>query len=479
MFPDRAAFLSYHPTPGKFIELGDGTLLEQRGIGSAKILLNGRVILLRNVLHVPALQEPLYSLRRHREMPECGYYSSFETGSHLLFPTFVLEVDTSVDNILTYESIGANAVSRLDYAEPREYPQPRARPATLIEPDPAEENEMNQVQFNYMPPKSIPTANLPSTTPKPASAPDDATPTTPTSTEQDHDLSTPPPIVISDDELLQATSEPLTTKTLSSIHRDPSNLPPIPPSYTPGPAERRTTFDSLKLHRFFGHRRFRNPNHIIASSANAKLLKCGELPTSLADFATINQPNKGKPLTKKRKYLDKVHMDIVFGDCLSIGGYRYALVLVDVATRYCWVYGMQALTSNEIISCLEAFRCDADGIPKLFHSDFDKKLIGGKALRWIQEAISRIIAAPSNRQSSNGLVERTWQTLVRMARAYITEKQVGREYWFHAIKNAARMCNQVPGRLGRKLTTPFELVHGLSLSLSASSLMIQWMAPQT
>lgn len=34
----------------------------------------------------------------------------------------------------------------------------------------------------------------------------------------------------------------------------------------------------------------------------------------------MNKPNKGKPLTKTRKYLDKVHMDIVFGDCVLIGG---------------------------------------------------------------------------------------------------------------------------------------------------------------
>jgi hypothetical protein len=47
-----------------------------------------------------------------------------------------------------------------------------------------------------------------------------------------------------------------------------------------------------------------------------------------------------------------------------------------------------------------------------------------------------------------------------MARAYVTEKQVGREYWFFAVAHAARMINQVPGRLGRKLTSPFELVHG-------------------
>jgi hypothetical protein len=52
--------------------------------------------------------------------------------------------------------------------------------------------------------------------------------------------------------------------------------------------------------------------------------------------------------------------------------------------------------------------------------------------------------------------------MVRMARAYITEKQVGREFWYFAIRHAAQMMNQVPGRLGRKLTSPFELVHGVN-----------------
>jgi hypothetical protein len=44
---------------------------------------------------------------------------------------------------------------------------------------------------------------------------------------------------------------------------------------------------------------------------------------------------------------------------------------------------------------------------------------------------------------------------------YITEKQVGREHWFYAIKRASEMLNQVPGRMGRKLTSPFELVYGV------------------
>jgi hypothetical protein len=112
---------------------------------------------------------------------------------------------------------------------------------------------------------------------------------------------------------------------------------------------------------------------------------------------------------------------------------------------------------------LLAFCAAAGGLPKCFHSDFDKKLMGGRALRWILDNKSNIKAAPACRQSSNGLVERTWQTLVRMARSYITEKQVGREFWYWAVRHAAMMLNQVPGRLGRKLTTPFELVNNKKL----------------
>ena len=87
--------------------------------------------------------------------------------------------------------------------------------------------------------------------------------------------------------------------------------------------------------------------------------------------------------------------------------------------------------------------------------------MGGAALRWIKTNKSKIITANTGHHSSNGLVELTWRTLIQMARAYITEKQVGCEFWFYAIVHAASMLNQIPGRLGRKLSTPFELVYGI------------------
>ena len=362
------AFVSYHPCKNRVVTLGDESTLPVLGTGTAKFSLNRKVILIRNALHVPGLRAPLYSLRRHRLMAGCGYFSHFEIGSYILFPDFVIKVDDSKDNLISFKSIGLSKVNQLDYAEPRTISTTAARPATVI--------------------------------------PDDD------SSTHSPDTNSPHQTTLSDDELIQSSNAPLPKRTLQSIHHDVSKIPEVPPVYTPGPAEKRTLFDSLQLHRIFGCRKFRNQRHIIAASKNASLIKAGEMPKTLGDFTTINNPNKGKPLTRRRKYLDKVHLDIVYGDCLGLGGFRYAMVLVDVATCFCWVFGMSTLTSADIIGAFVQFQIAAGGLPVKFHADFDQKLIGGAALKWIQKNNSKIIAAPRNRQSSNGLVERTWQTLL-------------------------------------------------------------------
>ena len=131
-----------------------------------------------------------------------------------------------------------------------------------------------------------------------------------------------------------------------------------------------------------------------------------------------------------------------------LSGYKILLAIRDVFT---------IITS--ITSALELFKADAGLLPHWFHSDFNRKLIGGHALQWILSNGSNIIATPSRRQSLNGLSERTWRTLIQMALAFITKNQVGRDFWYFAVKHAEIILNQVPGRLGLKLATPFELVH--------------------
>jgi hypothetical protein len=58
------------------------------------------------------------------------------------------------------------------------------------------------------------------------------------------------------------------------------------------------------------------------------------------------------------------------------------------------LWSLNTLTSADIISSFECFGSAASAMPKMFHANFDQKLISGAALRWIYTNHSKIIAAP-------------------------------------------------------------------------------------
>ena len=107
-------------------------------------------------------------------------------------------------------------------------------------------------------------------------------------------------------------------------------------------------------------------------------------------------------------------MDIVYGDSISKLGFPFALLLIDRATKYIWVYGLKNLLSSDTISALEQFRDNAGGLPKEFRCDCDQKLLGGETRRWIYCNKSKINDARAKRQLSNGLAKRTWATCGKM-----------------------------------------------------------------
>ena len=79
--PDYSTFKTYHRLSNRCATLGDTTRLPIKVIGTVVYILNGRTILTRNALRIPALQGPLYSLRKNRQRPGCGFYSSYKDGS--------------------------------------------------------------------------------------------------------------------------------------------------------------------------------------------------------------------------------------------------------------------------------------------------------------------------------------------------------------------------------------------------------------
>jgi hypothetical protein len=194
-------------------------------------------------------------------------------------------------------------------------------------------------------------------------------------------------------------------------------------------SDTKTHWTAEELHRAMGCRKFKNYKTLLQVSRNGELINGGEFPPSLGSFATILKAKGGKALNRQNYfYLDAVHMDIAFGDCLSVGGFKYALILVDRATRYNWTFGLKSLGLESILSVLRLFRASAGGLACCFYCDCDAKLFGTAILEYLIDSDSKVVAAPSKRQSSNGLVESHWKTMVHMARTYLTEKQMPRNF---------------------------------------------------
>ena len=128
----------------------------------------------------------------------------------------------------------------------------------------------------------------------------------------------------------------------------------------------------------FGNRRFRNYEHFGNATKDATYTAGGEQCPSIGEFAKLRRRDRGGALPPSKHYLDKVHLDIVYGDTISKLGFRYGILLVDHATKYVWFYGMRSLAGTHVIGVLEQFRADAGGLPKQFRCDCDQKLMGGR-----------------------------------------------------------------------------------------------------
>ncbi len=145
-------------------------------------------------------------------MPGCGTFSHFDVGSFILFPSFSLRVDNSVDNLVSYRSIGRLSSPRIDYAEPRRT-RTSARPSHVIPDDSA------TVASTVVPDNSATVASTPAVPDAPQSP----------SSSLGHTVTPSASINIPD------TTPLLTDRLLHKLHDDLANLLPVPPNATSAP----------------------------------------------------------------------------------------------------------------------------------------------------------------------------------------------------------------------------------------------------
>ena len=148
------------------------------------------------------------------------------------------------------------------------------------------------------------------------------------------------------------------------------NLPSVCPCDTANKLDTKRHWTLEELHRIMGCCKFWKYKLLILVSRDSEWFDGGEFPPSMSSYTTIRKANSGGPLHwTKYKYLDAMHVDIAFGGCLSIGGFCYALNMVNQATRYNWVFGLKNLLSDSILSAIRLFCSAASSLSRCLNFD--------------------------------------------------------------------------------------------------------------
>jgi hypothetical protein len=160
-----------------------------------------------------------------------------------------------------------------------------------------------------------------------------------------------------------------------------------------------------------------------------------------------------------------MHTDIVFGPDISLGNVHYGLLLTDRFSRMTYLYPLQNLTTD-IRKQLEYLFAHLGMLPKRLITDFDTKLIGGKARDYLNSLRIHVNAAPSNHQDRNGLAKRHWQTMTAMAHSWLASAELPAKFWYYAVKRAAKVCNYFLYKLeDGTWSTLLELAHNIKPDL--------------
>ncbi len=496
MVPNKSCFISYKSVSGLSVWMGNNSYVPVLGRGTAIFALNGKRILVRNVLHVPGLAVPLYSLHTHVTQHGCGFLRTNESGFLVYFPTFILLVDMAVDCPIL-QLLGHSApLHTLNYVQPRfplvTYPSEVSPSLSTATPSPAflalteaDDNDDDDLHPQAAASSDQAPYSLAAVTPAPNLTLDTLSSHLKSLTKAVHGLTfspTPPPTssslppsamdtvapmsIPTDDLTDKPTSPILSTMTSNKIarllHHPSTYFPSVQPCDTANSSNTKTHWSTEELHCIMGCCKFQNYKHHLQVSHGGEWVNGGKFPASLGSYATIPKSKRGGLLDcTTYHYVDAMHMDIAFGDCIAVGGHRYALVLVDHATRYNWTFGLKTLSSADIISALCLFCVAAGSLARCFYHNCDLKLFGTAVSEYLIHNDLKVVAAPTKCQSANGLVESHWKVMVHMAHVYITEKQMPCAFWFCTITHAARMMNAIPGKHFGWLASPFLLVCGV------------------
>ena len=136
---------------------------------------------------------------------------------------------------------------------------------------------------------------------------------------------------------------------------------------------------SFQLQWYFGGRHLKDFGLLFKLGKGLAVIDNDQDIPSIGKLVNRKRGKRRRKGSKATVPLEVGGMDIGYGDGASVGGCKYVLVLVDQCTTNSFVYGMYGSSSADVCEALWKFFIDAGGFPKTLQTDFDTRLIGGKA----------------------------------------------------------------------------------------------------
>jgi len=491
MFKEKNYFESLSLASGSVL-LGDGkTTLSIKGIGTVVCKIEGYELRIPNVRYIPDLGESIYSLFVHIQTPGHGLESSFDKGLFIKFPEFSTQAIIGRDDIYLDMQPILPVTNVIEESEPNLETTFCRKLSTLQNELNIETKQLDNIlrdlrqYYNTIKTKRQLGLEVP------AGFRRDST------HKMQFQLSTPPRKSSKLCSVLQGDSstDQISPNIMDTNNTFPDNTnnkdleamiddPPthidqsLLSSHTPIirsvdkvssslPQSIMMTEDYLRA--CVGFRRVDTIlRHFDSLYLNSVRLD-NSTPDAVLDpgyYASLRKKNRNTtPVPRTIHFADVFHIDIVFGPEISVGNIHYGLLCVDRCTRMTYIYPLQNL-SSDIPKQLQLFFSHLGIIPKRIISDFDLKLIGGKAREFLNNMLVHVNAAPSYRQDKNGLAERHWQTIISMARNWLASAELPPSFWFYAVRRAAEVCNYFPFQLENGLySTPFEMAYSVKPDL--------------
>lgn len=173
-----------------------------------------------------------------------------------------------------------------------------------------------------------------------------------------------------------------------------------------------------------------------------------------------------------------------FGQCISsdlcgpfdpsaFSGFTYAIVFVDLATRWVSVYFLPSKHSSEVLSAFRQFLADhkdelkANKGVSVWHTDNGGEFTSGDVQEFCKELSTRHTYSTPEEPTQNATSERAWGTLLRCTRVLLAHAGLPVQFWPFAMTTAVYVHNRLPTRGLDPPMAPFHKLYESVPDLSA------------